>query len=91
MRSAAGHDRVTSGNHKNNDGGTAMLILTRRTGETIMVGDDVKVTVLGVQGNQVRLGIAAPKSIAVTVRRFTSESSGRRIRQTATYPGSDLR
>ena len=42
-----------------------MLILTRRVGETVMIGDDVAVTVLGVKGNQVRVGISAPKSIAV--------------------------
>tara|TARA_B100000508_G_C11414840_1_gene255188 strand:+ start:481 stop:669 length:189 start_codon:yes stop_codon:yes gene_type:complete len=42
-----------------------MLILTRRIGETIMIGDDVKLTVLGVKGNQVRLGVDAPKDVAV--------------------------
>jgi carbon storage regulator len=42
-----------------------MLILTRRVGETLMIGDDVTVTVLGVNGNQIRLGITAPKSVAV--------------------------
>jgi carbon storage regulator len=42
-----------------------MLILTRRVGETITIGDDVKVTVLGVKGNQVRVGIDAPKEVAV--------------------------
>ncbi len=42
-----------------------MLILTRRTGETLKIGDDVEVTVLGVKGNQVRLGITAPKEVAV--------------------------
>ena len=42
-----------------------MLILTRRIGETLMVGDEVTVTVLGVKGNQVRLGINAPKDVAV--------------------------
>ena len=42
-----------------------MLILTRRIGETIIIGDDVNVTVLGVQGNQVRLGVNAPKEIEV--------------------------
>lgn len=42
-----------------------MLILTRRVGETLMVGDEVSVTVLGVKGNQVRLGVNAPKDVAV--------------------------
>jgi carbon storage regulator len=42
-----------------------MLILTRRIGETLVVGDDVTVTVLGVKGNQVRLGVNAPKEVAV--------------------------
>lgn len=42
-----------------------MLILTRRVGETLMVGDEVTVTVLGVKGNQVRLGVNAPKDVAV--------------------------
>lgn len=42
-----------------------MLILTRRVGETLVIGDDVNVTVLGVRGNQVRLGVDAPKEIAV--------------------------
>lgn len=42
-----------------------MLILTRRTGETLMIGNDVTLTVLGVKGNQVRIGINAPRSIPV--------------------------
>ncbi len=42
-----------------------MLILTRRVGETVMVGDEVSITVLGVKGNQVRIGVNAPKSVAV--------------------------
>lgn len=42
-----------------------MLILTRRVGETLVIGDDVKVTVLGVKGNQVRIGIDAPNDISV--------------------------
>jgi len=54
-----------------------MLILTRRVGETVMVGDDVTITVLGVKGNQVRVGINAPKHIAVhreeIYRRIQSE------------------
>ena len=42
-----------------------MLILTRRTGETVMIGNEVTLTVLGVKGNQVRIGITAPKDVAV--------------------------
>lgn len=42
-----------------------MLILTRRVGETLKVGNDVDVTVLGVKGNQIRIGIKAPKNVAV--------------------------
>lgn len=42
-----------------------MLILTRRIGETLMIGDDVTVTVLGVKGNQVRIGVNAPKEVPV--------------------------
>lgn len=42
-----------------------MLILTRRPGETVMIGDDVELTVLGVVGNQVRIGITAPKNVPV--------------------------
>ncbi len=42
-----------------------MLILTRRVGETLMIGDEVTVTVLGVKGNQIRVGVNAPKDVAV--------------------------
>ncbi len=42
-----------------------MLILTRRVGETLMVGDEITVTVLGIKGNQVRIGVNAPKQISV--------------------------
>lgn len=42
-----------------------MLVLSRRLGETLIIGDDVKITVLGISGNQVRLGIAAPKNVSV--------------------------
>jgi carbon storage regulator len=42
-----------------------MLILTRKIGETVVIGDDVDITVLGVKGNQVRLGVKAPKEVSV--------------------------
>ena len=42
-----------------------MLILTRRTGETIRIGEDIEITVLGVKGNQVRIGVNAPKTVPV--------------------------
>ncbi len=42
-----------------------MLILTRRVGETLMIGDEIEVTILGLKGNQVRIGINAPKDVSV--------------------------
>jgi carbon storage regulator len=57
-----------------------MLILTRRVGETLMIGDEITVTVLGVKGNQVRLGVNAPKDVAVhreeIYQRIRSEDGG---------------
>jgi carbon storage regulator len=57
-----------------------MLILTRRVGEVLRIGEDVSVTVLGVKGNQVRLGISAPKDVAVhreeIFHRIAEEASG---------------
>jgi carbon storage regulator len=57
-----------------------MLILTRRVGESVKIGDEVTITVLGVKGNQVRLGIDAPRSVAVhreeIYRRIQREQAG---------------
>jgi carbon storage regulator len=47
------------------EGSLSMLILTRRTGESLRIGDDVEVTVMAVNGSQVRIGIKAPRNIAV--------------------------
>jgi carbon storage regulator len=63
-----------------------MLILTRRVGETLMIGDEVTVTVLGVKGNQVRIGVRAPKTVSVhreeIYERIRAEQGG--------SPGSDI-
>ena len=60
-----------------------MLILTRRVGETLMIGDEVTVTVLGVKGNQVRIGVNAPKRFRFTVKKsisaFRQRSLSRRL------------
>lgn len=65
-----------------------MLILTRRVGETLMVGDNVSITVLGIKGNQVRIGINAPKDVAVhreeIYQRIQKEKDGK-----SGQPGSD--
>ena len=63
-----------------------MLILTRRVGESLMIGDDVNVTVLGIKGNQVRIGVDAPKEVAVhreeIYQRIQQENSGEVAGQT---------
>ncbi|QGM21529.1 carbon storage regulator CsrA [Spiribacter sp. 2438] len=59
-----------------------MLILTRRVGETLMIGDDVAVTVLGVKGNQVRIGVKAPRDVSVH-----REEIYERIREEQDTPG----
>jgi carbon storage regulator len=61
-----------------------MLILTRRVGETLMIGNEVTVTVLGVKGNQVRIGVNAPKDIAVH-----REEIFERIKREEDYARSD--
>jgi carbon storage regulator len=63
-----------------------MLILTRRVGETLMIGDEVTVTVLGVKGNQVRIGVNAPKN--VSVHREEIYERIRRERESGTTGGS---
>jgi len=68
-----------------------MLILTRRVGETVMIGNEVTVTVLGVKGNQVRIGVNAPKDVAVhreeIYDRIKREEDGYTAAQT---PGSKV-
>ena len=60
-----------------------MLILTRRVGESLMIGDEVNVTVLGIKGNQVRIGVNAPKDVAVhreeISQRIQQENSDRAV------------
>lgn len=58
-------DYVTTTQRLKHEGGNGMLILTRRYGESINIGDDITVSVLGINGNQVRIGINAPKEVPV--------------------------
>ena len=70
-----------------------MLILTRRVGETLMIGDEITVTVMGVKGNQIRSGINAPKSVAVhreeIYERVVQESLDKSSRTTSRGHGGD--
>lgn len=67
-----------------------MLILTRRVGETLMIGDEVTITVLGVKGNQVRIGVNAPRDIAVhreeIYERIKREKTEQDTQQSGTAP-----
>lgn len=69
-----------------------MLILTRRSGETIHLGDDITVTVLGMKGNQVRIGISAPKDVEVhreEIYKLVQEEKVRaHAKKTTTHPAT---
>ena len=62
-----------------------MLILTRRIGESVMIGDDIKISVLGVKGNQIRIGVSAPREVAVhreeIFQRIQEERAGKSPQQ----------
>lgn len=64
-----------------------MLILTRRVGETVVIGDEIEVTILGVKGNQVRVGVKAPRNVAVhreeILERIKRESDGTSVQEAA--------
>ncbi len=62
-----------------------MLVLSRRLGETLIIGDEIKITVLGISGNQVRLGIAAPKEVSVH-----REEVYRRIQEETGQPAGNM-
>lgn len=66
-----------------------MLILTRRVGETLMIGDSINVTVLGVKGNQIRLGITAPRDVTVHREEVFQRSHGDAAEGQHTQPGKN--
>lgn len=59
-----------------------MLILTRRVGETLVIGDDITVTVLGVKGSQIRIGVNAPKKISIHREEIYQRIQNEKTRQT---------
>jgi carbon storage regulator len=63
-----------------------MLILTRRVGESLMIGDEVTITVLGVKGNQVRIGVDAPKHVSVHREEIYERIQQERIDETSEEP-----
>ena len=67
-----------------------MLVLTRKSGEVITIGDDVRVTVIGIEGSQVKIGIDAPKQVKVhraeILERIRQENAAGIVRQTKEYP-----
>jgi carbon storage regulator len=65
-----------------------MLILTRRAGETVMIGSDITITVLGVKGNQVRIGINAPKDVAVHREEIYERIQSEKGEKKAEAPGT---
>jgi carbon storage regulator len=70
-----------------------MLILTRRVGESVMIGDNVSVTILGVKGNQVRIGVTAPADVSVhrqeIYERIKKEQESGSVPETAEPPADD--
>ena len=67
-----------------------MLILTRRAGETLMIGDDVSITVLGVKGNQVRIGVNAPKNISVHREEIYQRIQREKSQQTGSHTDEEF-
>ncbi len=63
-----------------------MLILTRRVKESILIGNDITVTVLDIRSNQVRLGVTAPKNISVFREELHARIQGERLRKETTKP-----